>query len=53
MGEAPRRFMVDGRFNDLEINTTLLRVGLLGECRVWSKQFGQTYVRNRCLELDS
>jgi len=32
----------------VEIDATLLTVRLPGECRVWSKHFGQTYVRNRC-----
>ncbi len=46
--------LVDGGFNDLEINATLLTVGLLGECRVWIKHFEQIYVRNRCTgEIDS
>ena len=32
----------------LEIDTTLLSVMLLGECRVCSEYFGQTYVCFRC-----
>jgi len=32
----------------LEIDATLLTVRPPSECRVWSKHFGQTYVRNRC-----
>jgi hypothetical protein len=32
----------------LEIDALLLTVRPPGECRVWSKHFGLTYVRNRC-----